>query len=221
MIDYVDVGMLGFFQDLIPDFTVVMAAPEGSRDILATEKAKEESKNPKPAPRNTVGIPGLSVFRTHWEMDFSRATAPMSHRGKVVGVDEEGNYVSQKWVPIKAYYTVVVHTQHRTDMNYADTEMAHIDSYSNFDIHIPIKDSKERVTFNLPVIISGQPDAKYQVNPDTGKVTWYDTTWKFETHAVLLKTDLLAPIETIIIDYQSILEGEPITLEQLSVVMDL
>jgi hypothetical protein len=90
MIAYVDVAMLGHIKTLFPNYTVAWGAPEVARSVLSNAAIAANAANNTLNPNNTVGIPGVCVWRngTVERTDFSNL--PQGDRGWPMGRFQQG-----------------------------------------------------------------------------------------------------------------------------------
>src|ERR1700677_4543174 len=85
MIPFIDVSFVSYLKTLFPDYVVCWSPPESARQLLSTTAIKAQNSAPTPPPNNTVGIPGLAVFRTSCVKDPILHSTPKAYRGYVQG----------------------------------------------------------------------------------------------------------------------------------------
>lgn len=329
MIAYADVAFTAYIKSLFPDYTVVFAPPEAARTSLSNAGiAKNEDKN-LPNPNNSVGIPGLAVWRTGtvertdmsnlpqgfngWHMGRfpSGAVDPDVHSrtitlsgtlttGNVINlittlsgvahtisytvqtsdttlaklaehletainsndvtkdrvtaaalgtvltvttpVDSsasfsytkgsnteiltisaaalqslagEHNYTLARHVKIQ--YVVTAYAKKHVERDHIERTMWFSDIYKAVDVTIPTgTDTIEPSTFSWPVLREGGPISLYEVNSDTGRIVWYKTTLRYNVFCIWAKSTNIPPIETIMVSYEQLMDGEEFLLDQIS-----
>lgn len=205
MLNYVDVAMATFLRRMFPEvkpdgtpyFTVVYAHPEASRQSLAAVKENED-----------IGIPGLSVFRTDIAKDEERFTMPRAHHGIPFGRNEgDKKWSNLRVIPVTAEYTVKAWSRDLVDLATIERELNFSDIYTTISW---------KIQGNIIHWFLKRGDISYEtiIQKDTGKAQFHNLTMVYHVDTNWIKTTEVPWIESIKVNFNSILSGVPLEIEE-------
>jgi hypothetical protein len=214
MIEYVDVGLVTYLRGVFPsNWTIVWAPPEISRQALANAALEAQKALPAPSnpPINTIGIPGLSVFRTSssryiWSIPMGKDGFPM---GQFQSGPNAGEFNYAQVIPTKVIYTVSVWTEALSDLNDAERYLSFVDIFQAVEATI------QGNTFNFPILWAGDVNYQWVVNEKTGKTLFYSLTKPIRIDTDWVRSANVPPIDTIKTIYRDLAYGFAFTNETL------
>jgi hypothetical protein len=215
VIDYTDVAMLGFVKTMLPTYTVCWAPPESTDKALADARIKYNQAHPLEDQKNTRGIPGATVFRTGEQERTDISTLPQATlgwpMGKFTSGVNEGDFSFALARHVSARYVLIGKVYDRSDVNFLCRKLWFSDVYKCIDVVI------QGNNISFPVLRSGAPVMSYKTQQDTGKILEYTVSQAYDVYTLWAESAMVPPIDQIVVTYQDLIDGAPVTLEEITI----
>lgn len=216
MIEFLDGAMAAYLSQMFNSF-VVWGPPDLARKYLA-RKSQERG-------RNDIGLPGMTVFRTacprYADVDFSQTIGAL---GLPAGKTNAGDFAISKIIRVQPEYTVQIWTADMSDRNMIERELQFFPIGHPVDVTIRCQNyegEKVEVPLKFACELMDDPTYQYEEDKETGILNYFGLQTKFYVDSFWHKSDLILRIEEIDILYQSALNTDPVTYQELDFVQIL
>jgi hypothetical protein len=235
MIEFVDMALWAFFKEVFLNRTIEWGDPKVARKILA-----RGDKN-----SDTGGLPGMVLYRTAapvntdqfsmtrasglpgggmpaGRLDPSLVSDPLNFRDYQAGTrpptDElrqsgapptnTGLFNNIRQVPVRATYDTMTWCRSMSDQNYFERLLSFCSIYQA--VHATIQGNDFRF-----YMYAGDSDYERDLDEETGRINYYGMGKVFyvDTFWILTRADPM--VESIKVQYQKMINGEPVDLESL------
>ncbi len=222
MIEFVDVALLALIKQTCPSYITIWAPPEGAKSCLAKAAVRKQEKQRTTSPRNTVGMPGLTLFRLGISTEMEAFTMPAIHRGAYNKTftgnmpELEGKHNFLNNIPIVGHYQITAVAKDRSDLNDIAKRLLFLRDYTTVTTSISTKKTNDPWVQDWSIFVD-DPKTSWEVTPETGSVLMYKTTVDVRAYTILVKNSVAPTIEQIVINFKEIMEGEEVDLEQITI----
>lgn len=213
MVPYCDVAIVKFVANLFKDDpsgitpVVYWGPPEASRQSLAIGEK-----------HSSVGVPGVSIFRTGIAPDGQRYNQPAAAQYGHPVVRSSDNKTENRFltIPVVAEYTAVGWSRALSDVNAIEREMWFSTRYKVLDSNIP---TDEPDNYRRWFISVSPPTYQQNIQESSGQIIWYSVSQRYLVYSEWIHTTNLPLVNEIIINiYDQVTSGEPIDQDLLNTI---